>query len=153
MEQKSDALDSLYGLVGDVYKVKLKNGEYTLQNYTDYQSALDDVLKKMKSSNQSEHEKYATWTPKLKETHKNLTSYFNDGLLSFRDINMKKIQDMGEKIIKNLENEVSEEFKKIKESLYKEVKNDLQALENVLKSAENEASSIIHSISSIFGGH
>ena len=32
---------------------------------------------------------------------------------------------MGEKIIKNLENEVSEEFKKIKDSLYKEVKNDL----------------------------
>ncbi len=87
----------------------------------------------MNDNQTSDDVKYANWTDDMKEIHKELTKDYKDGKFTFSDLNFQKIGDLGKKLVHDIENEVSDKFKQIKNKIFKNTSADLQQFENNVK--------------------
>jgi len=70
-------------------------------------------------------EKMKNWTQDMKDTHKEVLNDFKSGTLKTRDISLTKVQEIGNKIIKQVFNSVEGLYRDIKDSLFSEAKKDL----------------------------
>ena len=104
-----------YKVVEKVYVHKLKNEELNEYNYNDVFLAVTDV---MADFNQPDNgNTSAKWDEELRKEHALVIQDFKSGKLQWKDVDMGEIRDIGKKIVRDIENEVNEVYKKLKAKL------------------------------------
>lgn len=145
---KEAAKERFYGLVQDVYMFKLQNGELTRESYNDVYTAVDDIMKPINENMTDDliQKLQADWTETMKDTHKQVVEDFKSGDVSWTDISMTYVRDLGRRIMRNVLTSADATFTAIRDKIFPGIANSADSLANKAKDAAKKAAGDISGI-------